>query len=134
MGVGNGHALPIEDILMATDASTARLFDKLDAIQATGATTAADVARIQGTQKGIELAVETLKNSIGDVIETKLEVRETKTKMASVEQDLSEIRASMVRAETKDWVEPLVRWAVSALIGGSAIGAGAAAASKMLGV
>ena len=125
-----------EEFLMSGDATTQRLFIKLDEIQSTQATTAADVARIQGAQKGIEMAVEAVKEAIGNVTETKLEARETKTKMVSIERELAEIKKTMAdqaaRADMKSWVEPLVRWAVASLLAGGAIGAGNAIVQKVL--
>lgn len=125
----------VEEFLMP-DGTTQRLFIKLDEIQSTQATTAADVARIQGAQRGIEMAVEAVKEAIGNVTETKLEARETKTKMVSIERELSEIKKTMAdqaaRADMKSWVEPLVRWAVAALLAGGAVGAGNAIIQKAL--
>lgn len=125
-----------EEILMATDATTTRLFVKLDEISSAVATTAADVARTQGTQKGIELAIGSLNAAIGDVTEMKVEAARNGEKLTNVEKELGEMKTAIaqqtVRAETRNWVEPLVRWAVAALAAGGGLGAGAEIMKKVL--
>lgn len=126
-----------EELPIMSDITTTRLFTKLDDISSSISTTQADVARVQGGQKAMESHLDTIRVAIGDVTETKLEVRETKVKMEGVERDVLDIKKTLAdasaRNEMKSWVEPLVRWAVSALLGGSAIGAGAVAAQKVFG-
>lgn len=120
--VFNGAAQhsPLEEFLMPPqDGTTLRLFTKLDDISSSVSTTQADVARIEGTQRGIELAIGVVKEAIGDVTATKIEVARTTEKMANVEKDLSDLKATLTSAETKKWVEGLVKWALGGLTMGS---------------
>lgn len=127
------HHEPVED-WMATD--TQRLFDKLDAMQSTQATMAADIARTQGSQKSMESHLDTIRTAIGDVNETKLEVRAATAKMESLEKDLQDLKkaaaAAVVRADMKGWAETLVKWAVASLAAGSGIGAGVEIMKRVL--
>lgn len=103
------------------DATNQRIFDKLDAIQATQASTAADVARIQGSQKGIEAAIDVVKEAIGDVTETKIEARETKVRMENLEGQMAALKQSFEKQDTWARVETLVKWAVGGLAAGGSV-------------
>lgn len=124
-----------EDVV-PTDQTSLRLFTSIDEIRASVAAITADVARTQGSQKAMEGHMDTMRAAIGDVTQTKIEAARTAEKITNVEKDVLEMKTTLAdaaaRAETKSWVEPLVRWAVTALVGGSAIGVGAAAAQKVL--
>lgn len=124
-GIATHHEEEENNPMTGTDATT-RLFDKLDQMQAGQATIMADVARVQGAQSGMQTAIQTVSNAIGDVNEVKLESRETSIKITHLEKQINALKATVDAKDTRSWVEGLVKYAVAGL--GIGVGGGGALA------
>jgi hypothetical protein len=103
---------------MTADQTTARLFDKLDGIQSSQATTSADVARIQGALTGMQSAINTVSSAIGDVTETKITAAAMTVTIAALAERLAICERKANEKDTRTWVEGLVKFAVAGLTGG----------------
>lgn len=115
----------VEDYLMADgDPSMIRVLDKLDQLQANQAAMMADVARVQGTQQGIQLAIATVSAAVGDVTETRIAASATAERLNALSKRIDQLESQRDTTELKAWVEPLVKWAVAGLSGGGLILAG----------
>jgi hypothetical protein len=104
---------------MNPDQTTARLFDKLDGIQSSQATMMADVARIQGSQTGMQNAINVVSTAIGDVTDTKIKAAAMLVSIEALTERLAACERKLNEKEAWMRVEGLVRWAIAGLTGGS---------------
>lgn len=92
---------------------TERLFDKLEDITKSVATTAIDVARIQGTQEGLKTAVDTVASAIGDVNAVKLEARTTSVEIKALSDRMTALERTVQDREKerdrRSWVESIMK-------------------------
>jgi phage-related tail protein len=113
------QSLPQEDALFMTN-DAQRVFDKLDRIEASGASVMADVARVQGAQSGMQTAINAISNAIGDVTEVKIESREMKVTISALEKQMGDLRLAFdhkeKELERRTWIENLIRYALPAAI------------------
>lgn len=75
-----------------------RILSKLDDIQSTTATMGKDVARMQGEQTGLRVAIEAVSHAIGDVTQTKIQA----ATMAVALDDISRRLGALETAKTTE--------------------------------
>lgn len=116
MAIGAAHAANLwEDWPVAENQ---RILDKLDELQSGQGTIAIDVARIQGAQKGTELAIQTLSSAIGDVTNLKIRAETLEMKVDGIVARIDAHDRKEAQAERDEkwqrWIERAVPALVSA--------------------
>lgn len=108
---------------MPVQVDSHRLLDKLDDLQSSISDLARDQARVQGTQEGLKIAIETLTQAVGDVTLVKIATKESAIEMRTLH---ARIEALEHHRETDDrdarWQSFLTHLA-SGLLGGGAFSA-----------